>query len=263
MRRPGQCEPAGITGGIDNPVFVAVHPNGRTLFATSEVMGWNEGLLSSYAIDRATGGLQYLCKQPTRGDITAHCDVDPSGRFVAAANYCMMPVTARPDCSVVVYPLAVDGALGPPVAEARHRGAGGSAGRQERSHAHCVRWSANNHFMVVADRGLDRLMVYRFDAANGAIALHHTVDLLPGSGPRHFLFHPNRPQAYVVNEGTSSVTSLNFDPETGKFELLADEPTTFDESGSNQCSAIKLRPDARYLYVGNRVRDLHRPFRSG
>src|SRR5882724_6579713 len=95
----GDCDPAGLTEGIDNPTFLAIHPDGRALYANSEVMGWNEGTLTAYAVDRATGALDYLGKQPTRGDIPAQCDFDRTGRFVGNVNYCVLPTTAKPNRS--------------------------------------------------------------------------------------------------------------------------------------------------------------------
>ena len=251
----GESEALGLTEGIDNPTFLAISPDGRTLCATSEVLGWNEGTISAYAIDAASGTLTYLNKQPTRGDIAAHLGFDRSGRFVAAINYASLPAEARPNQSMVIYPLAPDGEIGAPAAEVRHSGSGPDAGRQERPHAHCVRWTPDNRFVVVADLGIDRLVVYRFDAATGAIARHGEVTMPPGAGPRHFVFHPEKPFAYVANELSSSVASLSFDAEAGRFEVLAVHASAPAGAVRNHCSAIQMAPGGAHLYVGNRGHD--------
>jgi 6-phosphogluconolactonase len=252
----GEAVALGVTEGIDNPTFLAVAPDGRSLSATSEVAGWNEGTITAYGVDRETGALEYLSKQPTRGDFTCHLSHDGSGRFAASVNYAGLPISARPNRSVVVYPRAADGDLGPPVAEVTHEGTGPNSQRQERPHAHCVRWTPDNCFVVVADLGIDRLLVYRFDADTGALAPHGEVLMPAGSGPRHFRFHPSLPFAYCVNELTCTLASLAFDAATGRFILLSIEPTVPAEAlEGNSCSAIDIPAGGRHLYVGNRGHD--------
>ncbi len=252
----GAIEPLGLTEGIDNPTFIAVAPDGMSLSATSEVLGWNEGTITAYAIDPISGDLDYLCKQPTRGDIAAHLSYDATGRFAASVNYAVLPISAKPNRSLVVYPRAPDGALGAPIAEMSVAGQGLDPARQDRPHAHCVRWTPDNKFVVVADLGLDRLMVYRFDPHHGQLTAHAEAVLPAGSGPRHFAFHPSRPFAYVVNELNSTVASFAFDAAAGIFTFLTAEATVSDDArGHNHCSAIKLAPSGQHLFVGNRGDD--------
>ena len=249
----GATEPAGLTEGIDNPSFLAVSPDGRTLCASSEMVGWNEGLVTAYAIDPASGALTYLSRQATRGDTTAHLDFDHSGRFAAIANYSMLPMSARPNQAIAVFPIAEDGEIGPAIAEAAHAGRGPDAARQERPHPHCVRWTPDNRFLIVSDLGIDRLVIYRFDARTGAIARHGEAVLPPGSGPRHFAFHPEKPMVYGVNELSASVASFSFDAEAGSLTLLAVEATEPESArGYSSCSAIRIAPGGARLYVGNR-----------
>lgn len=251
----GALEPLGITEGIDNPTFVEVAPDGLSLSAVSEVAGWNEGDIIAYGINFETGSLTYLSKQPTRGDGAAHNSHDGSGRFAAIANYSGLPADARPNQSIAVYPRDTDGTLRPPVAEMRHHGTGPNADRQERPHAHCIRWTPDNRFVVVADLGIDKLVVYSFDAATGALTPHGETNMPPGSGPRHFRFHPTLPFAYCVNELTSELTSLAFDAKAGTLNILAVEPTTPRPVAGNSGSAIDIARDGRHLYVGNRGDD--------
>ncbi|MCX5517827.1 lactonase family protein [Kaistia defluvii] len=248
------ARPLGIQGGIENPTFLTASPDGATLYATSEVPEWNEGLISAYAIDPRTGDLRYLNRQSTLGSITAHASLDRSARFVAVANYMGTPESELPNQSVVLFPRRADGGLDPVAASAAHAGRGPDAGRQDRSHAHCVLASPDNRYLVVSDLGIDRLVAYRFNAATGAIEKAGETALPPGSGPRHFAFHPQMPFAYGVNELASTVASFAFDPASGQFRLLDVTPTLADTTG-NHCSEIKLGPDGRFLYVANRGDD--------
>lgn len=251
----GAVQDLGITEGIDNPTFVDVARDGKSLSAVSEVAGWNEGDISAYAIDYDSGALTYLSKQPTRGDGPAHNSHDNTGRFAAIANYSGLPADARPNQSIAIYPRDADGTLHPPVAEMRHHGTGPNTERQERPHAHCVRWTPDNRFVVVADLGIDRLVTYRFDQTTGALVPHGETPMPPGSGPRHFRFHPSLPYAYVVNELTCTLASLAFDAQAGTFEILAIEPTTPEPVEGNSGSAIDIAAGGKHLYVGNRGHD--------
>lgn len=106
--------------------------------------------------------------------------------------------------------------------------------------------------MVVCDLGIDKLVVYRFDAARGTIERHGDVELPVGSGPRHFLFHPSRPLAYAVCELSSQLVSLAYDAESGTFAVIGSQATTESwAKGDNYCSALKLAPNGQWLYVGN------------
>jgi 6-phosphogluconolactonase len=245
------------TGGIDNPTFLAISPDGRHLYATSEVVGWDEGTVTAYAIDPSTGALAYINKQPSRGSLPAQLSFDETGRHLLAVNYSIGPMTQRPNRSVVVFPRAADGELLAPVAEITHTGHGPNPTRQDRPHPHCVRTTPDNRFAVVADLGLDRLAVYRFDAATGGIESLAGAALSPGSGPRHFAFHPKLPLAYVANELNSTLTTLSFDVANGSFSLLSAISTlpVGEKSTANSCSEIAISPEGRHLYVGNRGHD--------
>jgi|SRR5579872_242289 len=249
----GRTSPLGVTPGIDNPTFIAVSPDGRTLYATSEILGWNEGTVTAYAINRATGGLDYLNKQPTRGSIAAQMSFDRAGKYLLLVNYGVGLMTQKPNRSVVVFPLLPDGSVGAPIAEATHSGPGHDPIRQDRPHAHCVLPTPDNRYIIVSDLGLDQLIAYRFD---GGITQQTQLTLPPGSGPRHFVFHPHSLHAYVANELNSTVASLDFDAADGQLAVRSITATVPDTAiAGNHCSEIKISADGRWLYVGNRGHD--------
>lgn len=244
-----------VTEEIDNPTFLAADNGGRRLYAGSEVHGWNEGTVSVYEIDPSTGGLIYINKQPTRGSTVAQFSLDQTGRFLLLVNYTTAPPSQGPDRSLVVFPL-VDGEIGPSAADARHIGSGPNRDRQERSHAHAVLASPDNRFLLVSDLGLDQIITYRFDADRGAIERSGAIDLPPGSGPRHFIFHPRLPLVYLSNELSSTVATLGYDVVSGGLRILDITPTVPEASRTgNACAEIRLSSDARRLYVSNRGHD--------
>jgi 6-phosphogluconolactonase len=246
----GAAEQLTVVTGIDNPSYVKVSPDGTLLAAVEEVDGWNEGNAILYAIDGASGALTYLNKQPTRGSITCHFNFSPDGRFGAIANYSTLPEGTPPDRGTAVYRVGKDG-LSPVTGEAVHPGHGPDPGRQERSHAHCALWSPDGRYLFVADLGLDGVMTYAFD--DGAISFKRKAEVPAGSGPRHLAFHPNGRYFYAVNELSSTLSSFSYEPADGVLSLLHTE-SNLPEGGhpGNFGSALKLTPDGKFLYAGNR-----------
>lgn len=252
----GSVEPLGITEGIDNPTFIAFAPQGHALAAVSEVDGWHEGLVTTYEIKGLTASLRYLNKQATRGDYTCHTAFDRTGRYVGIANYGGLPITEEPNKSFAIYPADQMGRLGTPKAEISHQGSGPNQSRQDRPHAHCIQWTPDNRFVIVSDLGLDRLKIYRFDASTGTVEKHGEAVLPPGSGPRHFCFHPSLPIVYCVTELDCALVTMAFDAEAGTLQATA-STSTLPQGGHDgaSASAIAISRDARHVYVGNRGHD--------
>ena len=138
-----------------------------------------------------------------------------------------------------------------------HAGSGPNAARQERSHAHCVLASPDNAHVLVADLGIDQLVVYRFDAATGALSEKGaSFKMKAGAGPRHFAFHPSGRYLYAINELDSTIAALAFDAESGGLELLQTVPALpSGYTSESHCAGLKLTPDGRYLYGSNRGHD--------
>jgi 6-phosphogluconolactonase len=246
-------------GGVDNPTYLTVHEGNGCVYANSEVFGWNEGTVSAYRLDPRSGTLSYINKQPSLGSILAHNSLDRTGRFLFAANYSVYaePDDSLPDQSVAVMPIRADGGLGTPVCSRAHSGSGPNGARQERSHAHCVLASPDNAHVLVADLGIDQLIVYRFDAASGALsATTASFAMKPGAGPRHFAFHPSARYVYAINELDSTIAALAFDMGSGGLALLETMsalPSGY--VGESHCAGLQLTPDGRHLYGSNRGHD--------
>jgi 6-phosphogluconolactonase len=247
-------------GGVDNPTYLTIHEGNCCVYANSEVFGWNEGTVSAYRLDPWNGSLSYINKQAALGSILAHNSLDRTGGFLFVANYSVYaePYDSLPDQSVVVMPIRNDGALGGPVSSRSHSGSGPNAARQERSHAHCVLASPDNRHVLVADLGIDQLVVYRFDAASGVLSAADAgaFRMKPGAGTRHFVFHPSARTVYAINELDSTITALSFDAASGGLALLQTVPALPSEyCEESHCAGLQIRPDGRYLYGSNRGHD--------
>lgn len=233
-----------VVSGVNNPSFLAFDLKRRYLYSVGET---NDGTVYSFAVDAMTGGLTFLNQQPSYGDAPCYVSVDHSGRWVFVANYT--------SGSISVYPIQPDGSLGVASDTIQHEGSSVNPQRQEGPHAHCILATPDNRYVVVADLGLDRLMVYRFDAEQGKLTPNDPpwTATRPGSGPRQIAFHPNGQYAYVINELDSTVDACRYDSANGTFEIIQSVPSVPSAVGArNSGAAIRVDPSGRYVYASNR-----------
>jgi 6-phosphogluconolactonase len=251
----GRLDAPELAAEAQNPSFLAVHPQGPTLYAAERPLLYavNElgtGSVSAYAVDRATGSLRLLNRQSSRGAGPCHLSVDRAGRHVLVANY--------GGGSVAVLPIEADGRLGEAKAFIQHTGSSVNPQRQQGPHAHWISTDPSNRFVLVCDLGLDKVLLYRFDADNGTLQPHDPAyaPLTPGSGPRHLAFHPNGRWAYVINELSNTITAFRWDGGRGALDPIqtaASLPPDF--AGRNTTAEIAIHPSGRFLYGSNRGHD--------
>jgi 6-phosphogluconolactonase len=239
-------KPAFVTTAVA-PAFFVIHPDGRHLYTCNS---GRPGGVSAYEIDRATGGLTLLNQQPAGGADTSYISLDRTGRFALIANY--------EGGNIAVFVLAPDGRLGERTAFVQHAGSSVNPQRQMHAFAHSIITDPSNRFAVVADLGLDKVFVYRFDAQTGALAPNDPafVTVAPGSGPRHVVFHPNGKLVYLVNEIASTVIAFAWDGARGALaELQTISTLPVDFKDTNACAEMLVRADGKFLYASNRGHD--------
>jgi 6-phosphogluconolactonase len=225
-----------------NPSFLALHPNGKYLYAVNEVSEGNEptqDAVSAYALDGVTGAPQLLNLQPALGSSPCHVSIEPSGRFACIATYVGGNVTT--------YPIDADGALGRACDHVQH----GRTGKV--AHAHSTNPTPSGDFALTCDLGLDCVFVYRLDIQSGKLIPWSEIELIPGSGPRHLAYHPNGSTVYVINELNGTLTVLNWDAQSGKLAAIQTISTLPDDfSAAGWCADIHVHPNGRYVYGSSR-----------
>ena len=249
----GSLTPLGVTPGLVNPSFLAIHPTHRYLYAVNEVSSYDgkrSGAVSSFSLDTATGELTFLNQGSSGGTGPCHLVVDHAGKNVLVANY--------GSGSVSVLPIADDGRLNQATAFVQHEGSSVNPRRQQGPHAHSINLDASDRFAFAADLGLDKILVYRFDPAKGTLAPNDepSVSVAPGSGPRHFTFHPSGRYAYVINELSCTVTAFTYDAKRGvlsPMQTVSTLPSDFD--GKNTTAEVQAHPSGKFLYGSNRGHD--------
>ncbi|MEE9168681.1 MAG: lactonase family protein [bacterium] len=242
-----------LTRGVINPTFLAVDQRQRYLYAVNEIAGFEgqpEGTVSAFRIDKQTGELDFLHRQPSGGASPCHLVVDKSNRFLLVANY-----SGR---SVAVFPIQHKGSLGAPTDVVQHRGSSINPKRQQGPHPHSVILDAANRFAFVADLGTDKVMIHRFDSKRGKLTLGTKpwVQVKAGAGPRHFVFHTDGKRAYLINELDSTLMAFDYDASSGDLretQTISTLPAGFTRE--NYCADVQVALSGRYIYGSNRGHD--------
>ena len=249
----GQLSALGVAAETADPSFLAVHPNGKFLYAVNEVGNFNGGVggaVSAFSVDAKTGALKFLNQVPTRGAGPCHISLDKNGAFVLVANY--------DGGSIASFAVHEDGSLGTAAGFVQHSGTGPDKERQEGPHAHWIGSSPDNRFVLAVDLGLDQVIAYGFDSSKGIFTplLSGFRKLKPGAGPRHLAFHPDGKFAYVLSEMESSVTAFSYQAKSGgltSLETISALPN--DYSGPKEAAEIAVHPSGKFLYTSNRGHD--------
>jgi 6-phosphogluconolactonase len=241
----GKLTPLGLAADTPSPSFLAVHPNQHFLYAANEV---NNGTVSAFAIDTATGKLKLLNTVSSKGSGPCHVAVDRSGKFLFAANYLTGTVAA--------FPIGDDGSLGEASAFVQHTGSSVNAQRQQGPHAHSVILPPDNRFVFVADLGIDQVLGYRFDPSRGGMLTEEPqiTKIAPGSGPRHVAFRPDGRFLYVLGEMSAAVTAFRYDASKGTTEEIQTiSALPADYNGGKGSAEIAVHRSGAYLYASNRA----------
>ena len=248
-----------------NPSCLALNGSGTRLYSVNETStyeGSNSGSVSSYEIERPGGRLKLMNTVPSQGAGPCHLSLHQSGHWAFVANYhggtsAVLPIGANGELGAASDVKRHDGVLGPRRATSAPTGSFAWSGH-DRTHSHMVLPDPSGRFVLAADLGLDRSLIWNFDAVAGTLIPNDppSVAVAPGDGPRHFAFHPNGRLLYSLQEEGSTLITFDYDGSTGRLkakQTISSLPPGF--AGSNFTSEVAVSPDARFVYGANRLHD--------
>lgn len=253
----GRVSPIGLAAETENPSFLVADATGTHLYAVNETEdygGASSGGVTAFAIDSATGKLKKLDEVASHGADPCFISLDRTGKQALVANYT--------GGDVAVFPVLADGKIGEASSVMQDAGAlGPNKERQEKPHAHWIQASARNRFVYVSDLGLDRVLIYKFDAATGKLRRgdstgaskdYFSATLAPGTGPRHVAFSADGSFMYVIGELDSTITVFaNNAKETYQpIQKISALPEGF--MGKSTAAEIAIHPSGKFLYTSNR-----------
>ncbi len=246
--KSGVVKQTGIVEHIINPSYLAVSPDGQYLYAGADTQLPDTGSILSYKVDAGSGKLTFINRQPSGGDNPVYVAVHNNNKYLINANYT--------GGSVSVYAINENGSLNPPSQVIPFEGSSVIASRQEKSHIHAAVFSLKGDYVFLPDLGSDKIWTFRFDGTRTEplIAMKdYDITSLPGSGPRHFTFHPNERFAYCIEELSGTVAAYGYD--SGKLTFLQRLFGYSKQQDSYGGADIHLSPDGRFLYSSNRWED--------
>ncbi len=254
-----------LVSEIPSPGWLAIHPNGKYLYAANEISRFNgagTGSVTALAINRPDGDLTQLNVVSSQGAGPAHLSVDPQGQFVFVANY--------GGGSIAVFPIQPNGSLGE--ASDTHADLGSVGPKKptnappgsfaisghEAPHAHMIEPDPAGRFVFSTDLGQDRIYSWILNRPTGTLTPNNPPFLStpPGDGPRHFVFHPNGRFFYSLQEEASTLQSYEYSASNGSLapkQMLSTLPPKF--AGTSFTSELRISRDGKFIYAANRLAD--------
>jgi 6-phosphogluconolactonase len=227
--------PLGLAAQAENTTFFELDIANRRLFAVNEIEHFNgqpSGAISAYAIDGA-GKLALINKRASEGTRPCHLALHTDRRYLLVANC----GTGR----VVVMRVGENGQLGETTDT-----------KPAAAPATCVTFDPSGRFAFACVQGLDKVIIYAFDAARGQLITAALVALEPGAGPRQIVFRPDGRFAYVLNSKTSTIAVFSYNDATGalsKLQTISTVPEYFD--GANTGGELHMHRTGKWLYASN------------
>lgn len=232
---------------VTNPSYLTFSPDEQYLYAVGENDD-EQGAVHAFSFDKGSGTLKKINSRATGGNGPCYITIDARGRNVHTANY--------GGGSISSFQVNDDGSLSPLISLIRFSGSGPDSLRQQQPHLHCVAYSPDGGSLFAADLGSDKL--YRFPVQETPfqgqpVILESSMTVIetpPGTGPRHFVFHPDGGR-YLYLLGELSGEVLLYEHHWGELELR--QVIAADTVGARGSADIHVSPDGRFLYASNRL----------
>lgn len=235
---------------VVNPSYLTLSPDEKIVYSVGENDDGN-GAAHSFSFDKQRGTLTPINSSPTLGGSPCYITTDRKGQNVYTANY--------GGGSVSSFRADKKGRLSPATLVMQFKGKGPDSKRQTSPHLHSVMHSPDGQFLFASDLGSDKL--YRFSVNDTSFKGQPSLErnslkefiMPPGTGPRHFDFHPHGGKyLYVLGELSGEVIVFDYDQELGgltqKQVIIA-----ADRVGARGSADIHVSPDGRFLYASNRL----------
>lgn len=239
--------PVQLLDGIVNPSFLCFDREQKFLYAAHGDMDY----VSAFAINLTDGKLTELNREKCGGANPVHVAVDGTNQHLIVSNY--------NSGGVAVMPIKPDGSLGAPSDVVNLTGTPGPHRTQQASaHPHHNPFDPSGRYIVVPDKGLDRIFVFQLDATTGKLIVNPKASIATreGAGPRHVDFHPRLPYVYAINELDSTMTTYRFDRARGELtplQILTTLPS--DYTGNNTTAEVWVHPSGKFVFGSNRGHD--------
>lgn len=290
--QPMHAESGGVEGGAlamgDGPSYLALLPTpsagggGGAHQQRFLIVACNEGAPDDLPATLTSRCVTLNAEALTCGDASAPqvCQLNSPGPCHLSIHACGLWACAATYFGGAAVSVAINSSQGgdraiattPSSLQQHTRFTEADPARQEKPHAHQAIFSPSGKSLVVCDLGGDCVIVYSFDATNGALRERQVLQLPLGTGPRHAVFHPTLPLLFVLGEMAATVSVWAIvDPPSGgpttpteedtwllhwaALQIVSTLPPDSGDDVPKGCSAIRVSPDGSLLFAANRGHD--------
>lgn len=228
-----------------NPSFLKIGPNGKYLYSVLESQLQTHGKIAAFAVDSLNGAIELLNLQDAGGRNPAHIAIHPSANYLVNSNYT--------DAGISLFEIQTDGSLSSALQHLAFKDSSIVKGRQDEAHLHSTNFSPDGWFLFGQDLGADKIRRFKVNdsgAGNMELSELTAVKVKPGSGPRHFTFHPNSPFGYGVSELNGTITVYKYID--GDLVFLEEHQSYATKQEIYRAADIHISPDGKFLYASNR-----------
>ncbi|MEM8764365.1 MAG: lactonase family protein [Bacteroidota bacterium] len=228
-----------------NPSFLKISNDGSYLYSVLESQLPTNGKVAAFAIDSLSGNLNLLNIHDSGGRNPAHLSINEVGDCLINSNYT--------DAGISVFKIGNDGMLREQHQLIRFKDSGVIKGRQDAAHIHSTNFSPDGNFLFAQDLGADKIRGFKVKShSQKGLTLEDNgfTTTKPGSGPRHFTFHPNGEFGYSIGELNGTINAYKY--AKGNLHFIQDYPSYRSKQDTYRASDIHISPDGLFLYASNR-----------
>ncbi len=234
-----------VLGDLANPSYLTLNASGTRLYTVHGDLDY----VSAFEVNPRSGRIVFINRESTQGNNPVHLAIDPTGGYLVVSNHL--------GGSLAVLPIGTNGALRPLAQLVKLDGPiGPHRIEQTQAKPHFNGFDPSGRFVVVPDKGLDRVFTFQFADGKLTPCKKPFAATREDAGPRHHIFHPHKPITYVANELDSTVTAYRFDEDVGSLDAFQRISTLPDNvTGNSRAAGIMIDPQGRTLYSSNRGHD--------
>ncbi|MEN8775804.1 MAG: lactonase family protein [Polaribacter sp.] len=240
-----ETEKAELTYTLDsitNTSFQRLSPNGEYLYSVVDSQMKHNGKVAAFKVDVANKKIDLINMQDCGGLNPAHLAIDNAGSYLVNSNYS--------DGTLSLFKIKEDGGLTKTTQVLQFKDSSVIKSRQSASHMHSANFSPDDKYLFAHDLGADKIRKFVFKHSTDSLMQHQPIKTKPGSGPRHFTFHPNGKFGYLVNELSGKIDAYYY--ENGSLDFTEDYVTYQQKQNIYRTADIHISPDGKFLYASNR-----------